>query len=67
MSADLIFHHEQNDKLINFMFKKATLEWSAFAGCFSEAQWQPVQAIWCPNGGLASLGVVVSGCIALWC
>ena len=38
------------NELINFIFKQATLEWSAFAGCFSEAQWRSVQAVWCPNG-----------------
>jgi len=42
------------------MFKQATLKWSAFAGCFSEPQWQSVQAVRCPKGGLASLGMAES-------
>ena len=57
MSADSIFHHEQNGISHS---KQVTLEWSAFAGCFSEAQWRSIRVVWCPNGGLASLGMVVS-------
>jgi len=66
MLADSIFHHEQMVHEISYL-KEATLEWSAFAGCFSEAQWQSVRVIWCPNGALVNLGMVVSGCTALWC
>ena len=55
------------NELINFIFKQATLEWSAFAGCFFEAQWRSVRVVWCPNGSLASVGMAVSDCTALWC
>ena len=45
MSADSIFHHKQNGTWINYVINKlhiqnklyTLLEWSAFAGCFSEA------------------------------
>ena len=70
MPADLIFHHEQNGTWINYKIlcsKQVTLEWSVFAGCFSEPKWRSVQTVWYPNGGLASLGMAVSCCNALWC
>ena len=37
-----IFHQEHKATLINYQIapsKSAKLEWSAFASCFSQAQW----------------------------
>ena len=34
------------NKLSNFTIKSVRLEWSAFAGYFSQAQWQSVHAVW---------------------
>ena len=47
--------------------KEARLKWSACTGCFSEAQWQFVQVVWCPSEGSASPGMAVSDLTALWC
>ena len=47
--------------------KSARLEWSGFAGCFSQAQWQSRRVVWGLNGALVSLGMTVRDCAALWC
>ena len=70
MSADLIFHAGHNATRINYLIpqsKSARLEWSGFAGCFSQAQWRSVCVVWGLNGALVSLGMTVRGCTALWC
>ena len=54
-AVDLIFHYEHHSTRINCQIshsKQATLEWSAFAGCFSVAKWQSIRAAWGPNGSL---------------
>ena len=55
------------NKLSNLQSKSARFEWSAFAGCFSQSQWQSVHAVWGLNGALMSLGMAVCGCTAPWC
>ena len=47
--------------------KPARLEWSGFAGCFPQAQWQTVHAVWGPDGTLVSLWMAVCGHTAPWC
>ena len=54
------------NKLSNSQSQSARLEWSGFAGCFSQAQWRSVHVVWGLNGALVSLGMTVSGCTALW-
>ena len=53
------------NKLLNLIFEKATLKWSTFAGCFSEAH---VVAIYTVASGescdLASLGMAAHA--AMW-
>ena len=46
---------------------RSDLEWSGFAGCFFQAQWQSVHVVWGLNGALISLGMAVFNCTALWC
>ena len=60
MTADLIFHqeHKANNSIKFHNQKSARLEWSPFVGCFSQAQWQSILAVWGPNGVLASWGWV---------
>jgi len=68
MTALIFSHYEHKNAWINYQSsysKQATLKWSTFAGCFSVAQWQSVQAVWDPNGSLTNLWMVVSGCTAL--
>ena len=70
MTTDLIFHCEQNGAWLNYQYshsKQATLKRSAFAGCYSVAQWWSVWAIWGLNRSLAGLGMAVSSCTTLWC
>jgi len=54
------------NKLLNFMFKTSYNQVVCFCWLLSEAQWWSVLVIWCSNGGLATLGMAVSGCTALW-
>ena len=48
LTADLIFHQEhklhEQLKLLNFTIK-IRLEWSAFSGYFSQAQWQGMSSL----------------------
>ena len=49
MSADLIFYQKHKTTLIDYQSsqsKSARLEWSAFAGFFSQAQWQSICVLW---------------------
>ena len=59
--------HSHMNKLTNSNLKSARLEWSGFAGCFSQAQWRSVRVVWGLNGAVVSLGMTVCGCTALWC
>ena len=45
--------------------KSARLEWSGFAGCFSQAQWRSVCVVWGLNGAMVSMGMIVCSCTAL--
>ena len=50
------------NKLLNSQSKSARLEWSVFAGCFPKHSDDPYE--W--SGALASLGMAICGCTALW-
>ena len=65
-TADLIFSSRTQ---MNYQISQEStrLEWSALAGCFSQAQWQSVLASWSPNGALVSLEMAVCNCTALRC
>ena len=51
------------NKLINFIFKTSYTWVVCFCWLLFWAVWRSVWAVWCPNGGFASLGLVVSGCM----
>ena len=69
MSADSIFEPGHTATSMNYLIphlKSARLEWSGFAGCFSQAQWRSVRVVWGLNRALVNLGMTICGCTAVW-